>query len=80
MIDFNNDHTLLIDVQYVNGNKKEKQPDMLYVIWKDTRKNEKHLEIIPEPKMTIYFEKEEFRNHDYNLNYQEKKKKAQRTL
>ena len=37
MIDFNNDHTLLIDVQYVNGNKKEKQPDMLYVIWKDTR-------------------------------------------
>ena len=74
MIDFNNDHTLLIDVQYVNGNKKEKQPDMLYVIWKDTRKNEKHLEIIPEPKMTIYFEKEEFRNHDYNLNYQEKNK------
>lgn len=74
MLNLKNENTLLIDVQYVNGNKKEKQPDMLYVIWKDLRTNEKHLEIIPEPKMTIYFEKEEYRNHSYNLTYQEKEK------
>lgn len=61
---------LLIDIQYVNGNGK-KEPDCLYIIWKDLETDEKKLKVVPEPKMTFYFEKEEFRNHDYNLTYQE---------
>lgn len=66
--------TLLIDIQYVNGNKKENQPDCLYIIYKDLKTNEKKLEIIPEPLFGFYFEKEEFRNHIYNLSYQTKDK------
>lgn len=62
---------MLCDVQYVKGNKKTKDPDCLYLIWRDLDTNEKHLNVIPEPKMDIYFEKPEYRNHDYNLNYQD---------
>lgn len=74
MINNKDPNTLLIDVQYVNGNKKREEPDCLYVIWKDLRTNEKHLEVVPEPLMTIYFEKEEFRDHGYNITYREKEK------
>lgn len=60
---------MLIDVQYVNPRKKSGEPDYLYVIWKDMDTNEKHLMAVPEPKMTIYFEKPEYRDHTYNKNY-----------
>lgn len=68
------EHGILIDVQYVRGNKKEKKPDYIYVIWKDSLTNEKYMNIIPEPLMDIYFEKEEFRDHTYNLKYRELEK------
>ena len=63
------ENAMLCDVQYVKANKKAKEPDFLYLIWKDLDTGEKHLNIIPEPKMDIYFEKPEYRNHSYNLNY-----------
>ena len=66
----NKDSAMLIDVQYIKESKKDKHPDYLYLIWKDLDKNEKYMQVIPEPKWDIYFEKPEFRNHDYNKNYQ----------
>lgn len=61
--------SMLLDIQYVKPNKKENQPDFLYIIWKDLKSNQKHLQIVPEPMMDIYFEKPEFRNHAYVKNY-----------
>ena len=66
-----NKNSLLLDVQYVRGNKANKQPDCLYTIYRDLDTMEKKLEVIPEPKMTIYFEKEEERDHEHNLTYRE---------
>lgn len=64
------DSCMLVDVQYVKPNRKNKTPDYLYIIWKDLDTMEKHLQVIPEPKMDIYFEKPEFRNHKHNKNYE----------
>lgn len=61
---------LLIDMQYVRGNKKENIPDYLYVIYKDQADGKKYVEKVPEPRMDIYFEKPEFRNHDYNKTFE----------
>lgn len=61
--------SMLLDIQYIKANKKEGNTDYLYVIWKDLKTNEKHLQVIPEPMMDIYFEKPEFRNHSYSKNY-----------
>ena len=60
---------MLLDIQYVKPNKKNKTPDYLYIIWKDLDTGEKHLQIVPEPMMEIYFEKPEFRNHKHNKGY-----------
>lgn len=65
----NKDNSMLLDIQYIKPNRKTKQPDYLYIIWKDLTDNEKHLQVIPEPMMEIYFEKPEFRNHVHNKNY-----------
>lgn len=63
------DNAMLLDIQYIKPNRKNKTSDYLYIIWKDLTTNEKHLQVIPEPMMEIYFEKPEFRNHIYNKNY-----------
>lgn len=60
----NSEHPLLLNMQYVEGNRKAKIPDYMYCLWKDLDTGEKHLECIPEPMMDIYFEKMKFRNHD----------------
>lgn len=65
----NMDNAMLIDIQYVKANRRQNQPDYLYVIWKDLLTKQKHLQAIPEPKMEIYFEKPEYRNHDYCRSY-----------
>lgn len=62
------DNAMLIDVQHVKSRKRG-EPDYLYIIYKNLDNNEKYLEAIPDPKMTIYFEKPEFRNHKYNKSY-----------
>ena len=63
------DNAMLLDIQYIKPNKRQNQPDYLYIIWKDLEDQQKHLQVIPEPKMEIYFEKPEFRTHNYNRNY-----------
>lgn len=60
---------MLTDVQYTKQDKKNKIPDYLYLIWRDLETQEKYLNIIPNPEMTIYFEKKELRTHDYNKSY-----------
>lgn len=62
--------SMLIDIKYMKQNRKNNTPDYLYLIWRDLDTEEKHLQCIPEPKVDIYFEKPEFRNHAYNKNYE----------
>ena len=64
------ENSMLIDIQYIKPSRKTNNIDYLYVIWKDLRDGEKHLDIIPEPKVEIYFEKPEIRNHTYNKSYE----------
>ena len=65
----NKESSMLLDVQYIKANKKNGTKDYLYLIWKDIDTDEKYMQTIEEPKMDIYFEKPEFRNHLYNKNY-----------
>lgn len=60
---------MLLDIQYIEPNRRNGTPDYLYIIWKDLKTGEKHVESIPEPLMTIYFEKPEFRTHEYHTKY-----------
>lgn len=79
-MDITKDNAMLIDVQYMKANRKEKIPDYLYIIWKDLDTGEKHLKIVEEPKMTIYFEKPEFRDHTNWNNYKELEKCDAKTV
>ena len=65
----NKESSMLLDVQYIKANKKNGTKDYLYLIWKDMDSDEKYMQAIEEPKMDIYFEKPEFRNHLNNKNY-----------
>lgn len=66
------DSIMLLDIQYVRPNRKDNLKDYIYIVWKDLDSNEKHLTAIEEPKMSIYFEKPECRNHSYNKTYESK--------
>lgn len=68
-MEINKENAMLVDIQYIKPNRKEGLDDYLYIIWKNLDDMKKHLQIIPEPRMDIYFEKPEFRNHDYNKTY-----------
>ena len=61
--------SMLIDIQYVKPNRYTGAKDYLYIIWRDLINNNKYMEAVPEPRINIYFEKKEFRNHSYNKNY-----------
>ena len=62
-------NSMLLDIQYVKANRANHTPDYLYIIWKDLTTGKKYLQCVPEPKMEIYFEKHEYRDHAYNKNY-----------
>ena len=62
-------NAMLVDIQYVKPNHRAGKKDYLYIIWKDLDTMEKHLQIIEEPMMDIYFEKPEYRTHLYNKKY-----------
>ena len=66
----NKDSSMLIDIQYIRPNRKEGQKDLLYMIWKDLDTGEKHLKVVEEPKMDIYFSKPECRDFTHNKNYE----------
>ena len=72
------DSAMLVDIQYIKPRKNEK--DYLYIIWKDIDTGEKCLNIIEEPEIDIYFEKPEYRNHGYNLNYSFMDRVEKRTI
>lgn len=67
--DLPKDDVMLLDIQYVRPDRKNKIKDYLYVIWKNIKTGEKHLITIEQPAMTIYFEKPEFRDHTNHHNY-----------
>lgn len=62
---------MLLDIQYIKPRKNDPaaKDGLLYIIWKDLDTDKKHLDIVENPKMEIYFEKQEKRNHTYNKNY-----------
>lgn len=75
------DHAMLLDVQYMKPNKRNGNTDgCIYVIWKDLDTKEKHLEIVKDPKVDLYFTKPEFRNHLYNKSYELLKNCDRRTV
>lgn len=57
-------NSTLCDVQYCKGTRENDYTDKLYVIWRDEH-DAKHLEIVENPPMDIYFTKPEFRNHSH---------------
>ena len=59
------ENAMLLDVQYVREDRANKQPDYLYMIWKEIDSGKKHLEKIPNPPINVYFEKPEYRDHSY---------------
>lgn len=59
------ENAMLIDIQYARANRAKNLPDMLYIIWKDLKSGEKHLETIPNPTIPCYFLQPEYRNFDY---------------
>ena len=62
---------MLLDIQYIKPRKNDPnaKDGLLYIIWKDLDTGSKYINIVDNPKMEIYFEKEEKRNHTYNKNY-----------
>lgn len=64
------DRSMLVDIQYVRENRKDKIPDTLYIVWKDLDTLEKHITTIDNPKVNIYFEKPDQRNHTLPRTYQ----------
>ena len=49
------ENAMLLDVQYVREDRANKQPDYLYLIWKEIDSGKKHLEKIPNPPINVYF-------------------------
>ena len=68
----NPNNSMLIDIQYVKPDRKNNQPDCLYTIYKDLDTNKKHVIEMESPKIPIYFEKEDRRNHRYPVDFREK--------
>ena len=62
------DSAMLVDIQYIKERKSENTPDILYIIWKDLDTGKKFMQPVKNPAMDIYFEKPEFREHQYNKN------------
>ena len=50
--------SMLVDIQYVRGNKRAGTPDCLYTIYKDLETGKKHVRGMEKPSMPIYYEKE----------------------
>lgn len=70
--------SMLLDVQYVRANRKENKPDCIYTIYKDLETGEKHVIPMENPKIPIYFEKQEEVDHRYPVDYMYKNKCTQK--
>ena len=60
---------MLVDTQYIREDRKNKRPDVLYLIYKDLESGEKYLETVENPPIDIYVKKPEFRDYQYHQNY-----------
>ena len=76
----NKENSMLLDIKYIRENRKNGTPDCLYVVYKDLDTNAKYLQTVENPKIDIYFEKPEYRNHDYILESQTLDKLEKRTV
>lgn len=58
---------MLLNTMYEKGYDKEsgEYTDILYIVTKNTDTNKKDLQIIKHPTIPVYFEKKEYRDHDY---------------
>lgn len=63
------DSVMLLDIQYIPSSKEHKT-DYLYIIYKNLDTGKKHLKVVENPKMEIYFEKPEYRNFNYIKSYE----------
>lgn len=68
------DDAMLIDIQYIKKNSisgnMRAPTDYLYIIWKEISTGKKHLKIVTDPKVEIYFEKPEYRTFTHNKTYE----------
>lgn len=73
-------NAMLLDIQYVRQNRKTGQEDCLYTIYKNIDTGEKFVYAMEKPKIPIYVEKEEFRDHSYCTEYADKKRLVAKTV
>ena len=71
---FHKETAMLVDIQYAPSKKQDGLPDMLYTIWRDVETDEKFINIEENPKMPVYIEKPEYRDHSNNQDYKEREK------
>lgn len=62
---------MLLDMIYHPPRKDNDRNDCLDIIYKEIDSGEKHLKSIENPKIEIYFTKEEYRNYTYNKTFME---------
>lgn len=62
----NKDNACLIDIQYIRPTRASNFTDYIYIIWKDLQDGEKHLNVIENPTIPIYIEKDEYRDTHLN--------------
>lgn len=71
---------MLVDIQYVRRDKRKDLPDCLYTIYKDVDTGEKFVNMVENPLIPIYVEKEEYRDHSYCTEFAEKSRLKQKTV
>lgn len=63
------ENAMLLDIQYVKANYKEKTPETVYIIWRDLDTGKKYVNTIENPEIDLFFEKPEKRDHTYPKSY-----------
>lgn len=74
------ENAMLVDIQYVRKNRKTGQEDCLYTIYKDVDTGEKFVYAMESPKIPIYVEKEEYRDHVHCTEYADKTRLTMKTV
>ena len=68
------ENAMLLDIQYVRKDRKNNKEDCLYTIYKNVDTGEKFVYAMEQPKIPIYIEKEEYRDHVHCTEYADKKR------
>lgn len=78
--DVNPDNIMLCDLVYHNPSKENDYVDYLSIVYKELDSGKKHVHMIENPTMDIYFTKDEYRNYDYNKEFIELEKVEKREV